>query len=47
MVAVFPAYTAAHPAGQLALNALLERCEEVLVRFVVDERLSGACPLPR
>lgn len=32
---------------QLALNALLERCEEVLLKFVTDERLSGACPLPR
>jgi hypothetical protein len=33
--------------SQLALNALLERCEGVLLKFVADEHLSGACPLPR
>lgn len=33
--------------SQLALNALLQRCEEVLRKFVSDERLSGSCPLPR
>ena len=38
---------AADSTGQLALNALLERCQEVLVKFVTDERLSGSCPLPR
>ena len=38
---------AADPTGQMALNALLERCDEVLKRFVEDERLSGSCPLPR
>ena len=38
---------AADSTGQLALNALLERCEEVLLKFVADERLSGSCPLPR
>lgn len=33
--------------SQLALNALLKRCEEVLLKYVDDERLSGNCPLPR
>ena len=33
--------------SQLALNALLDRSQEVLVKFVEDERLSGSCPLPR
>eukprot|EP00731_Ephydatia_muelleri_P000653 Em0001g653a len=32
---------------ELALNALLERCKEVLAKFVHEERLSGQCPLPR
>ena len=40
-------HTATDSTGQLALNALLERCEEVLHKFVADERLSGSCPLPR
>ena len=40
-------FIAADSTGQLALNALLERCEEVLLKFVADERLSGSCPLPR
>ena len=35
------------PTSQLALNALLERCKEVLTKFVHEERLSGQCPLPR
>eukprot|EP00731_Ephydatia_muelleri_P000648 Em0001g648a len=35
------------PTSQLALNALLERCKEVLAKFVHEERLSGQCPLPR
>ena len=33
--------------SQLALNALLKRCEEVLLKYADDERLSGNCPLPR
>ncbi len=40
-------FPASDSTGQLALNALLERCDDVLRRFVEDERLSGSCPLPR
>ena len=33
--------------SELALDALLQRCKEVLQKYVEDERLSGKCPLPR
>ena len=33
--------------SELALDALLRRCKEVLQKYVEDERLSGKCPLPR
>ena len=39
--------TASSTTSQLALNALLKRCEEVLRKYADDERLSGSCPLPR
>ncbi|XP_022081616.1 protein MON2 homolog isoform X2 [Acanthaster planci] len=32
---------------KMALSALLQRCQEVLQKYVEDERLSGKCPLPR
>jgi hypothetical protein len=32
---------------KLAVTALLQRCQEVLQKYVEDERLSGKCPLPR
>ena len=32
---------------KLAVTALLQRCQDVLRRYVEDERLSGKCPLPR
>lgn len=34
-------------AGRLAVTALLHRFQEVLKRFIEDERRSGKCPLPR
>ena len=34
-------------AGRLAVTALLHRFQEVLCRYVQDERQSGNCPLPR
>ncbi|XP_014237162.1 protein MON2 homolog isoform X1 [Trichogramma pretiosum] len=34
-------------AGRLAVTALLHRFQEVLKRYVEDERRSGKCPLPR
>lgn len=33
--------------NQLALKALLVRSQDVLKKFINDERLSGSCPLPR
>lgn len=33
--------------SELALDALLRRCNDVLVKYVEDEKLSGKCPLPR
>ncbi|EFA78841.1 hypothetical protein PPL_08306 [Heterostelium album PN500] len=33
--------------AKIILPVLLKRCKEVLQRFVVDERQSGNCPLPR
>jgi len=33
--------------SELALDALLRRCSDVLVKYVEDEKLSGKCPLPR
>lgn len=32
---------------KLAVSALLQRCQDVLQKYVEDERLSGKCPLPR
>lgn len=32
---------------KMALSSLLGRCQEVLKKYVEDERLSGKCPLPR
>ncbi|XP_071818357.1 protein MON2 homolog isoform X3 [Apostichopus japonicus] len=32
---------------KMALTSLLGRCQEVLKKYVEDERLSGKCPLPR
>ncbi|XP_026271999.2 protein MON2 homolog [Frankliniella occidentalis] len=34
-------------AGRLAVTALLHRFQDVLCRYVEDERQSGSCPLPR
>ncbi|XP_058791911.1 protein MON2 homolog isoform X3 [Phymastichus coffea] len=34
-------------AGRLAVTALLHRFQEVLKRYIEDERRSGKCPLPR
>ncbi|ERL84532.1 hypothetical protein D910_01962, partial [Dendroctonus ponderosae] len=34
-------------AGQLAVTSLLHRFEEVLKKYIADEKLSGKCPLPR
>ncbi|XP_034257035.1 protein MON2 homolog [Thrips palmi] len=34
-------------AGRLAVTALLHRFQDVLCRYVEDERHSGSCPLPR
>ncbi|XP_014213732.1 protein MON2 homolog isoform X2 [Copidosoma floridanum] len=34
-------------AGRLAVTALLHRFQEVLKRYIDDERRSGKCPLPR
>lgn len=31
----------------MALSVLLKRSQDVLRRYVEDERLSGRCPLPR
>lgn len=31
----------------MAVTSLLSRCQQVLTKFVEDERLSGRCPLPR
>ncbi|XP_039503884.1 protein MON2 homolog isoform X1 [Pimephales promelas] len=33
--------------SRMALSVLLQRAQDVLRRFVEDERLSGRCPLPR
>ena len=33
--------------SELALDALLRRCSDVVVKYVEDEKLSGKCPLPR
>ncbi|XP_031571220.1 protein MON2 homolog isoform X2 [Actinia tenebrosa] len=33
--------------SELALDAMLSRCQDVLEKYVEDERLSGKCPLPR
>lgn len=33
--------------SELALDALLRRCSDVLAKYVEDEKLSGKCPLPR
>ncbi|XP_071082780.1 protein MON2 homolog [Haliotis cracherodii] len=32
---------------KLAVLSLLQRCQEVVKKYVEDERLSGKCPLPR
>ena len=32
---------------KLAVLSLLQRCQEVVRKYVEDERLSGKCPLPR
>lgn len=34
-------------AGRLAVTALLHRFQEVLKKYIEDEKLSGKCPLPR
>lgn len=34
-------------AGRLAVTALLHRFQEVLRRYIDNERRSGKCPLPR
>lgn len=34
-------------AGQLAVTSLLHRFQEVLKKYIDDEKLSGKCPLPR
>lgn len=34
-------------AGRLAVTALLHRFQEVLRRYIENERRSGKCPLPR
>lgn len=34
-------------AGHLAVTSLLHRFQEVLKKYIEDERLSGKCPLPR
>lgn len=34
-------------AGQLAVTSLLQRFQEVLKKYIEDEKLSGKCPLPR
>lgn len=34
-------------AGHLAVTSLLHRFQEVLKKYIDDERLSGKCPLPR
>ncbi|KAK3700698.1 hypothetical protein QZH41_015645 [Actinostola sp. cb2023] len=33
--------------SELALDSMLSRCQDVLEKYVEDERLSGKCPLPR
>lgn len=33
--------------SRMALSVLLKRSQDVLRRYVEDERLSGHCPLPR
>lgn len=33
--------------SRMALSVLLHRAQDVLRRYVEDERLSGRCPLPR
>lgn len=33
--------------SRMALSVLLKRSQDVLRRYVEDERLSGRCPLPR
>ena len=32
---------------KMAVQSLLQRCQEVVKNYVEDERLSGKCPLPR
>ena len=32
---------------KLAVLSLLQRCQEVVKKYVDDEKLSGKCPLPR
>lgn len=34
-------------AGRLAVTALLHRFQEVLKKYIDDEKTSGKCPLPR
>jgi hypothetical protein len=33
--------------SRVAVLSLLQRCQEVVRKYVEDERLSGKCPLPR
>ncbi len=33
--------------SRMALSVLLQRAQDVLRRYVEDERLGGRCPLPR
>jgi hypothetical protein len=49
---LFPRFTTdAHSChlviARLATPILMRRCKEVLEKFVVDDRQSGQCPLPR
>lgn len=32
---------------KVAVLSLLQRCQDVVKKYVEDERLSGKCPLPR
>lgn len=34
-------------AGRLAVTALLHRFQDVLLKYIENERRSGKCPLPR
>ena len=44
---VSPTKTEESSITRLAVLSLLQRCQEVVRKYVEDERLSGKCPLPR